>query len=250
MEIRKRYLHKFLKHTFLCEDGILRFEKEGMGLTLVDLAHVCMVDLALSSEAFETYYEEDDVGIKFKDINRFIEMFKFDDVIDIEFEEHGVGEFVKLKGRKDDLYTLVSTRPLVNTTGMTTPSIPDLSNLQKKFEISNRTLRDMTGYIEKCYGESHHMKIEFVNDTIELFSEEDENSDRMIIENVKILENRGNDVSSLFALDFLKDISEKIRKSAELTVTLGEDYPVKISHEFEDGMGKCTYLLAPRIESV
>ncbi len=54
---------------------------------------------------------------------------------------------------------------------------------------------------------------------------------------------------SLFSLDYLKDMNKAIPKDTEVTLDLGEEFPVKIYFGFGEGQGQVTYMLAPRIQS-
>jgi proliferating cell nuclear antigen len=54
---------------------------------------------------------------------------------------------------------------------------------------------------------------------------------------------------SLFSLDYLSDIIKPASKSNEVTLQIGNDFPIKINFEIAGGRGKVGYLLAPRIES-
>jgi len=54
---------------------------------------------------------------------------------------------------------------------------------------------------------------------------------------------------SLFSLDYLKDMNKAIPKDTEVTLDLGEEFPVKIYFGFAEGQGQVTYMLAPRIQS-
>ncbi|TKX77190.1 DNA polymerase sliding clamp, partial [Halorubrum sp. SD626R] len=54
---------------------------------------------------------------------------------------------------------------------------------------------------------------------------------------------------SLFSLDYLKDMNKAIPSDAEVTVELGEEFPVKLHYGFAEGLGNVTFMLAPRIQS-
>ena len=54
---------------------------------------------------------------------------------------------------------------------------------------------------------------------------------------------------SLFSLDYFKDMNKAIPKSTSVTLSIGEEYPIKINFPIADGNGQVTYLLAPRIQS-
>jgi proliferating cell nuclear antigen len=55
--------------------------------------------------------------------------------------------------------------------------------------------------------------------------------------------------SSLFSLDYLDDMNKAIPKDAEVTMELGEEFPVKLHFDIAEGQGQVTYMLAPRIQS-
>ena len=57
------------------------------------------------------------------------------------------------------------------------------------------------------------------------------------------------DAHSLFSLDYLKDMDKAIPKDAEVTMELGEEFPVKMHFDIAEGMGHVTFMLAPRIQS-
>jgi proliferating cell nuclear antigen len=54
---------------------------------------------------------------------------------------------------------------------------------------------------------------------------------------------------SLFSLDYLKDMNKAIPKDTEVTIELGEEFPVKMHFEIAEGQGHVTFMLAPRIQS-
>jgi proliferating cell nuclear antigen len=54
---------------------------------------------------------------------------------------------------------------------------------------------------------------------------------------------------SLFSLDYLKDMNKAIATDAEVTMELGEEFPVKMHFDIAEGNGQVTFMLAPRIQS-
>jgi len=44
-------------------------------------------------------------------------------------------------------------------------------------------------------------------------------------------------------------MNKAIPKDTEVTLDLGEEFPVKIYFGFAEGQGQVTYMLAPRIQS-
>jgi proliferating cell nuclear antigen len=59
------------------------------------------------------------------------------------------------------------------------------------------------------------------------------------------------EANSLFSLDYLKDLFKPYSKGAddEITLELGDEFPVKAHAQFASGAGSQTIMLAPRIQS-
>jgi proliferating cell nuclear antigen len=57
------------------------------------------------------------------------------------------------------------------------------------------------------------------------------------------------DASSLFSLDYLKDMNKAISSGDEVTIELGEEFPVKLFYDIAEGQGSCQFMLSPRIQS-
>ena len=57
------------------------------------------------------------------------------------------------------------------------------------------------------------------------------------------------DARSLFSLDYLQDMNKAIPSDAEVTMELGEEFPVKLHFDIAEGEGSVTFMLAPRIQS-
>lgn len=54
-------------------------------------------------------------------------------------------------------------------------------------------------------------------------------------------------VSSLFSLDYLADMTKAMKESGTITVSSGQNHPVRFDFEPLEGF-ECSYLVAPRIE--
>jgi proliferating cell nuclear antigen len=64
-----------------------------------------------------------------------------------------------------------------------------------------------------------------------------------------LIDLQAGDAHSLFSLDYLQDMNRAIPKDAEVTMELGEEFPIKMHFDIAEGEGAATYLLAPRIQS-
>jgi proliferating cell nuclear antigen len=55
------------------------------------------------------------------------------------------------------------------------------------------------------------------------------------------------DTTSLFSIEYLKSIDKGIPTDTTVTLVSGDEFPLKVKFSYADGMGHCTYVLAPRI---
>jgi proliferating cell nuclear antigen len=89
-------------------------------------------------------------------------------------------------------------------------------------------------------GDGEYFYVDAEGDTDDVHFELDEGD---------LLSLEAGDAHSLFSLDYLKDMNKAIPNDGEVTIELGEEYPVKMHFEIAEGMGHVTYMLAPRIQS-
>lgn len=250
MKVKKKYLYKLMNKASVIQDEVIvSFLDDSVRVKAVDPSHVAMCDLRLSKEVFDICDIEDEIAVKPDTILHFMKTFDFDTPIEIDRKEDRV---LKLSARKEELYTLTSQLWTPDPMSITETNVPEL-DLPIEFETSNEVLRDLISY-ESYFSQKDMIRMVFEDGTFTLESEGDtrEKVDRMMVENIKILENRcadGDVLTSKFAYDFLRDMSENIHKKKDLNIMLGKDYPVKMSFEFADGHGHGEYLLAPRVES-
>ncbi|MBN1165613.1 MAG: DNA polymerase sliding clamp [Methanospirillaceae archaeon] len=85
------------------------------------------------------------------------------------------------------------------------------------------------GFFMSAEGDSDHIRREFSSE--ELISVNDA------------------DVKSLFSIDYLKEMGKVLSNADEVTISLGDNHPIKFSFDIAGGAGHVEYLLAPRIEA-
>ncbi|MFP4590370.1 MAG: DNA polymerase sliding clamp [Halobacteriota archaeon] len=226
----------------LVDECKVRLNEDGLAIRAVDPANVGMVDLSLDASAFESYEADDElIGVDLGRLDDLAGMADSGQLIDLSLDE----EVHKLQLRIDGLR---ATMGLINPESIREePDIPDL-DLPATIVLEGR---DLNRAITAADMVSDH--VEFgVDDENELFyvdARGDTDDIRLELTPEELIEFEPGPASSLFSLDYLRDINKAIPHDTEVQIRLGEEYPVKLTLPYAEGRGQVTYMLAPRIQS-
>ncbi len=226
----------------LVDECKIHLEGGGLEIRAVDPANVGMVDLTLDSSAFESYEADGGlIGVNLVRLQDIAGMADSDQLVHLELDEETRKLHISIDGLE---YTLALIDP---DSIREEPDLPDL-DLPATIVIEGRDIdRAVTA-------------ADMVSDHIELGVDEDEETFYVKAEgdtdDVHLELGAGDlidlvvgSASSLFSLDYLKDMNRAIPADAEVTMELGEEFPVKLHFDIAEGEGTVTYMLAPRIQS-
>ena len=226
----------------LVDECKIHLEGDGLEIRAVDPANVGMVDLALEADAFESY--ETDGGVIGVNLVRLMDiagMADSDQLVELELDE----ETRKLRIAIDGLeYTLALIDP---ESIREEPDLPDL-DLPATIVVEGR---DIDRAVTAADMVSDHIELGVDTDT-EVFyvrAEGDTDDVNLELDAGDLIDIVVGQADSLFSLDYLKDMNRAIPADAEVTIELGEEFPVKLHFDIAEGQGAVTYMLAPRIQS-
>jgi proliferating cell nuclear antigen len=226
----------------LVDECKIHLEEDGLTIKAVDPANVGMVDLQLDSEAFESYEADGGVlGVNLDRLESIAGMASSDQLIEMELDEETRKLHIKIDGLE---YTLALIDP---------DSIrqePDIPNLDLSATIIVEG-SDIDRAVKAADMVSDHIALG-VNEDDEIFyveAEGDTDNVDLKLDRDDLIDLTTGPAHSLFSLDYLKDMNKAIPKDAEVTLELGEEFPVKLHFEIAEGQGKVTFMLAPRIQS-
>ncbi|WP_101295155.1 DNA polymerase sliding clamp [Halegenticoccus soli] len=226
----------------LVDECKIRLNEDELAIRAVDPANVGMVDLALDAAAFESYEADGGViGVNLSRLEDIAGMANAGDLVHLELDE----ETRKLHIRIDGLsYTLALIDP---DSIRQEPDIPDLDLPATIVLEGNQLDRG----IKAADMVSDHIALRVDEDEEAFFIEAEGDTDDVDLELGRddLIDLAAGPANSLFSLDYLKDMNKAIPGDAEVTVELGEEFPVKLHYEIAEGMGQVTYMLAPRIQS-
>ncbi|ELZ95118.1 DNA polymerase sliding clamp [Haloferax mucosum ATCC BAA-1512] len=226
----------------LVDECKIRLNEESLSIRAVDPANVGMVDLTLDAAAFESYEADGGViGVNLSRLEEVAGMAGSGDLIHLTLDE----ETRKLNIRIDGLsYTLALIDP---DSIRQEPDIPDL-DLPANIVLEGTHL---ARGIKAADMVSDHirLRVDSTEETFHVEAEGDTDDVDLSLPPADLISIEAGDADSLFSLDYLKDMNKAIPTDAEVTVELGEEFPVKLHYQIAEGLGNITYMLAPRIQS-
>ncbi|MFC6731368.1 MULTISPECIES: DNA polymerase sliding clamp [unclassified Haladaptatus] len=226
----------------LVDECKIHLNEDGFAIRAVDPANVGMVDLTLDASAFESYEADGGViGVNLSRLENIAGMASSGQLVQLELDEETRKLHIQIEGLE---YTLALIDP---DSIRQEPDIPNL-DLPAQVVIEGR---DIDRAVKAADMVSDHIALG-VEEADELFyvsAEGDTDDVRLELPREDLIDLQAGQARSLFSLDYLKDMNKAIPKDGEVTIDLGEEFPVKLHFELAEGQGSVTYMLAPRIQS-
>jgi proliferating cell nuclear antigen len=226
----------------LVDECKIRLNEDELSIRAVDPANVGMVDLSLAAAAFESYEADGGViGVNLSKLEDFVGMASGDELVELELDE----KTRKLSIRMDGLS---STLALIDPDSIRQePDIPDL-DLSSEIVMEGAQL-DRGIKAADMVSDHVRLRVDPDAEAFHIQAEGDTDDVDFQLDVDDLIDLTAGTADSLFSLDYLKDMNKAIPKDAEVTVELGEEFPVKIHYAVAEGQGNVTYMLAPRIQS-
>jgi proliferating cell nuclear antigen len=226
----------------LVDECKIHLGEAGVEIRAVDPANVGMVDLTLDAAAFESYEADGGViGVNLVRLTDIAGMANADQLVHLELDEETRKLHISIDGLE---YTLALIDP---ESIREEPDLPDL-DLPAEIVIEGR---DIDRAVTAADMVSDHIELG-VEDTRNVFyvkAQGDTDDVHLELNAEDLIDLSVGAASSLFSLDYLDDMNRAIPKDAEVTMELGEEFPVKLHFDIAEGQGQVTYMLAPRIQS-
>ncbi len=218
----------------------LAADEEGWKIRAVDPAHVAMVDLTLTKDAFDRYeLEPMELGLNVERMLEHLKSAKSDDMVSIKLDADN--RLVV------SMANLTLKMPLVDASGFSDPKIPNLQ-LPVGLKLNSGELQKG---LKVSASISDYITFDCSEDKLVMTSSEDLSS--MTLELKKGVEyeeiNFEKPAKSSFSLDYFTQLMKGVGPNRDISLNLGNSYPLKMDFEFAEDSGHARYLLAPRIES-
>ena len=228
----------------LVDECKIHLEEDGIHIMAVDPANVGMVDLELDAAAFESYEADGGlIGVNLSRLSDIAGMADSGQLINLELDDETRKLHINIDGLE---YTLALIDP---DSIRQEPDIPDLNDKLPATVVVEG--RDIDRAVTAADMVSDHIALG-VNEDEEFFyvdAEGDTDDVHFEMGTDDLIALTAGPAHSLFSLDYLKDMGRAIPNDAEVTIELGEEFPVKMHFTIAEGEGNVTFMLAPRIQS-
>jgi proliferating cell nuclear antigen len=226
----------------LVDECKIHLDEDGLGIRAVDPANVGMVDLELDASAFEAYEADGGlIGVNLSRLEDIAGMADSGQLVELELDEETRKLHIHIDGLE---YTLALIDP---DSIRQEPDIPDL-DLSAEIVIEGADI-DRSVTAADMVSDHIALGVDATEEQFYVDAEGDTDDVHLELTREDLIDLQAGDAHSLFSLDYLSDMNKAIPKDAEVTVELGEEFPVKMHFEVAEGQGQVTYMLAPRIQS-
>jgi len=227
----------------LVEEAKLHFEEDGVRITAVDPANVGMIDTTLAADGFESFDFAPGgvIGINISRLRDMLSIGDSGDLVELELDEETRKLHVRIDGFEGTMATIDPDSIRQE------PDLPDL-DLPAEIVMEGKAIDRGVTAADMV---SDHIALGVDTDAEAFYVDAEGDTDDVHFELDRddLIDLTVGDAESLFSLDYLKDMNKAISKDAEVTMRLGEEFPVKMHFDFAEGDGNVTYMLAPRIQS-
>lgn len=225
------------------EEAVIHIGESGLYVESVDPTNVQMANVELSSEAFETYaFDQDEFGIALEKISDSTSLMKSTESISLNIADEG--STLQLT---DNMLSF--NRSLIDTEYIEETEIPDFE-FGTIITLENSKLRRFiksANIIESSSG--LQLEADNSSNAVTLISEgsEDDTKEKFTSDSADI--EKVSDARSRYSIDILKQIVTEFPKSATITLSFADDYPISLKAKEEDGDLSTEYIIAPRVKT-
>lgn len=221
----------------IVDEAIFVVTKEGVSANAVDPANAAMSAITISEGAFIEYDVSDaELGIDLRRLIELIGMAGKDDTIKLDLDEHTHKLRISMGG-------LEYTMALIDPVSMRkSPNVPEL-DLPAEIKVSSNKFKQM---VKAAGMVGDNMTIGIDEETVYMEAKGDSDTVRLDITTEDLISLKSAQVSGMYSLEYLNDMSKGIGAASEMTINLGRDLPLVIDFS---PYPRCDvmYVLAPRI---
>lgn len=226
----------------LVDECKIHLNEDGMQIRAVDPANVGMVDATLAAAAFESYTGGNEtIGVNLDRLTDIVGMADSGQLLNFELDVERRMLNIRIGGLTYNLALIdpdsIRQEPDIPDLDLPANIVAESSQLEKGINAADMVSDHIT------------LSTDPQNDTFNIAAEGDTDDVDLELDADELIDLTTSDATSLFSLDYLKDMKKSFPSNTEVEVELGSEFPVKMHYEFAEGLGHVTFMLAPRIES-
>jgi len=226
----------------LISEGIFQLEDDGVKLVAADPAMVALVNFKLEKDVFEDYQldEETKIGLNLENLYSILRRANSDDKIILEVKDDSKF-YITIENGSTREFSL----PILNLSEDDIPSTEDLE-YSMSAELETAVLESA---VKDALVVGDSVVISADSEGIYIEAEGDQSNVDFTIDKdaAGVLEFSGGEARSMFSLDYLNNMIGAKKLSDNVTIKLGDDFPMRLNFEVPE-KARLSFVLAPRIE--
>jgi proliferating cell nuclear antigen len=217
----------------------LSVSKDGIEVKAVDPSHVAMLVLKLQKSAFEEFTgESTEIGLDVEKLKEVLRLSKPTDILDLQYDG-GKNRLVIKVGK------VTRHMSVVDPAGITDPKVPNVTPPATAV-VHMEELRQGIRGSESI---SDHVTLAVDAEGFSMHSEGETDRVDMHLPKESLAKLEAKEaVKSMYPLDFFSAMMKSITTAEDVTLHVGNEYPLKIEFSIADNRGSGFFLLAPRVE--
>jgi proliferating cell nuclear antigen len=226
----------------LVQEARVDFKPDGISAKVMDPARVAMISIDVKREAFQEFdvNGEDSLGLDIEKMRNFLRLTDPTEIIDLKYD----GKRISMK-----IGNLSAGIPIIDPSALTTPKIPTIEPQDKIVTDLNQLSKG----IKAAEGISEVVTFSIKSEELKIYAKGETDSETTEMTIPKSLAKEfifTSDSKSSFALEYLTKFLRALESTEEVSIALGNDYPLRMEAPIMNGKGKVTFLIAPRIENI
>jgi len=227
----------------LISEGLFQLQEDGVKLVAADPAMVGLVDFKIEKDVFENYEldEETKVGLNLENFYSILRRANSDEKLTFELDEENSQFHITMESSSTRNFSL----PILNLSEDDIPSTDQL-DFTVEAELDTSVLESA---IKDAMVVSDSVTVTADDEEINISAEGDQSNASFTItgDSPGVLELEGTQAKSMFSLDYLSKMIGGKKLSDQVTVKMGEDFPMRLEFVIPDE-ANLSFVLAPRIE--
>ncbi|MEM0129479.1 MAG: DNA polymerase sliding clamp [Thermoplasmata archaeon] len=219
----------------------LQVSKDGIEVKAVDPSHVAMLVLKVDGSVFEEFLgEPTSLGVDVEKLKDVLRLSKPGDLIELHYDG-GKSRLVVKVGK------VTRHMSVIDPAGMPEPKVPNVTPPA----LAVVRMEEIRQGIRGSESVADHVTLQVEPERFAMYSEgETDRVDLHLEKGVPGLSRleAADTVKSMYPLDFFSRMMKSITSADEVTLHVGNEYPLKVEFTMAHGKGNGRFLLAPRVE--
>lgn len=234
----------------LVDEAIVEVSDTGISTSAVDPSNVGMVEMSLSEGAFESLNADGErLGVNINRLSDTVSQLRKEMTGDSEKKELHLK--IDEETRQLELWcepgTMSYSLSLIDPDSIRDePDIPDI-NVASEITLNTDYFDNVVRTASQSFD---HMAVGTTNDavTFDCQGDIDDFTVKANENDFPVYQIDSGNVESIYSLDYFNDIRKGLPNDEEMVIEVGNDFPITLQSEYENGSVEIMYLIAPRVE--